>query len=87
MSHLTKKKRHRSRGCSDELSSNKDELMLGASSIIVKANRLGNAYKISVAKPQGKRPLERPGRRWEDIRLNLTEIGCGECGLDAYGSE
>jgi hypothetical protein len=25
-----------------------------------------NAYKILVGTPQGKRPLGRPGRRWED---------------------
>jgi hypothetical protein len=25
-----------------------------------------NGYKIFVGKPEGKRPLERPGRRWED---------------------
>jgi hypothetical protein len=24
--------------------------------------------------PEGKRPLERPRRRWEDIRMVLTEI-------------
>jgi len=35
-----------------------------------------NAYKIFVGKPEGKRPLGRPRRRWEDnIRLDLREIG------------
>jgi hypothetical protein len=35
-----------------------------------------NAYKIFVVKPEGKRPLGRPRRRWEDnIRLDLREIG------------
>jgi hypothetical protein len=35
-----------------------------------------NAYKILVGKPEGKRPLGRPGRRWEfDIRMDLREIG------------
>jgi hypothetical protein len=34
-----------------------------------------NAYKISVGKPQGRRPFERPGRRWEDdIKMDLKEI-------------
>jgi hypothetical protein len=31
-----------------------------------------------VVKPEGKRPLGRQKRRWEDgIRMDLTEIGCG----------
>jgi hypothetical protein len=33
-------------------------------------------YKVLVGKPEGKRPLGRPRRRWEDgIRMNLREIG------------
>jgi hypothetical protein len=35
-----------------------------------------NAYRILVGKPEGKRPLERPRRRWLDnIKMHLTEIG------------
>jgi hypothetical protein len=35
-------------------------------------------YKVSVGKPEGKRPLGRPRRRWEDgIRMDLREIGLG----------
>jgi hypothetical protein len=35
-------------------------------------------YKVLVAKPEGKRPLGRPRRRWEDrIRMDLREIGLG----------
>jgi hypothetical protein len=31
-----------------------------------------NAYRISVGKPEGKRPLETPRRRWVDnIKLDL----------------
>jgi hypothetical protein len=34
-----------------------------------------NAYNILVGKSEGKRPLGRPGRRWEDnIRMDLREI-------------
>jgi hypothetical protein len=34
--------------------------------------------KVSVGKPEGKRPLGRPRRRWEDrIRMDLREIGWG----------
>jgi hypothetical protein len=43
--------------------------------------RLGEerkVYKVLVGKPEGKRPLERPRRRWEDgIRMDLREIGLG----------
>jgi hypothetical protein len=35
-----------------------------------------NAYRISVGRPEGKRPLERSRRRWVgNIRMDLTEIG------------
>jgi hypothetical protein len=41
--------------------------------------RIRNAHKILVGKPQeGKRPVGRPRRRWEDnIILDLREIGWG----------
>jgi ribosome biogenesis protein Nip4 len=32
-----------------------------------------------VGKPEGKRPLEKPRRRWEDnIEMDLREMGCGD---------
>ena len=35
-----------------------------------------SAFKILTGKPKGKRPLERPRRRWEDnIRMELEDIG------------
>jgi hypothetical protein len=35
-------------------------------------------YKVLVGKPEGRRPLGRPRRRWEDgIRMDLREIGLG----------
>jgi hypothetical protein len=35
-----------------------------------------NTYKTLVRRPEGKRPLGRPGHRWEDyIRIELWEIG------------
>jgi hypothetical protein len=34
------------------------------------------AYKILVGKPEGRRPLGRPRRRWEDnIKMDLQEVG------------
>ena len=36
-----------------------------------------NAYRVLVGKPEGKRPLGRLRRRWEDnIRIDLREVGC-----------
>ena len=36
------------------------------------------AYRVLVGKPEGKRPLVRPRRRWVDnIRLDLQEARCG----------
>jgi len=35
-------------------------------------------YRVLVGKPEGKRPLGRPRRRWVDnIRMNLQEVECG----------
>jgi hypothetical protein len=35
-------------------------------------------YKVLVGKPEGKRPLGRPRRRWEDvIRMDRIDIGWG----------
>jgi len=35
-------------------------------------------YRVLVGKPEGKRQLGRPRRRWEDnINLKLQELGCG----------
>jgi hypothetical protein len=35
-----------------------------------------NAYRILVGKPEGRRPLGRPRRRWVDnIKMNFRQIG------------
>jgi hypothetical protein len=40
-----------------------------------------NAHRVSMGKLEGRRPLGRPRRRWEDnIKLDLREIGWG--GMD-----
>jgi hypothetical protein len=37
-------------------------------------------HRVLVGKPEGKRPLGRPRRRWEDnIKMDLREVG-GGCG-------
>ena len=37
-------------------------------------------YRVLVGKREGKRPLGRPRRRWENIKMDLQEVGCG--GMD-----
>jgi len=38
-------------------------------------------YRVLVGKPEGKRLLGGPRRRWEDnIKMDLQEVGCG--GMD-----
>jgi hypothetical protein len=38
-----------------------------------------NACRLLVGKPEGKRPLRRPRRRWVDnIRMDLGEVGLGD---------
>jgi len=35
-------------------------------------------YRVLVGKPEGRRPLGRPRRRWVgNIRVDLQEVGCG----------
>ena len=34
-------------------------------------------YRVLVGKPEGKRPLGRPRRRGDNIRMDLQEVGCG----------
>jgi hypothetical protein len=36
-------------------------------------------FRVLVVKPEGKRPLRRPRRRWVDnIKMDLQEVGCGD---------
>jgi len=38
-------------------------------------------YRVLVGKPEGKRPVVKPRRNWEDdIKMDLQEVGCG--GMD-----
>jgi len=44
----------------------------------------GREYRVLVGKPEGKRPLGRPRRRWKDnIKMDLREVGCR--GMDWIG--
>jgi hypothetical protein len=41
------------------------------------------AYRVLVGKPEGRKPLGIPRRRWEDnIKMGLREVGWGVHGLD-----
>jgi hypothetical protein len=38
-----------------------------------------NVYRLLVGKPEGKRPLGRPRRRWvNNIRMDIGEVGWGD---------
>ena len=63
---------------------------------VIKSRRMGWARHVArmgeergvcrvlVGKPEGKRPLGRPRRRWVDnIRMDLQEVGCGH--MDRIG--
>jgi len=50
--------------------------MRWAGHVAHKGGRRG-AYRVVVGKPEGKRPLERPGRGWKDnMKMDLQEVGC-----------
>ena len=36
-----------------------------------------DVYRVLVGKPEGRRPLGRPRRRWEDNMMDIREVGCG----------
>ena len=45
---------------------------------VVRVGEGRGVYRILVGKPEGKRPLGRPRRRWEDnIKMDLQEVECG----------
>jgi hypothetical protein len=45
------------------------------------------AYNILVGRREGRRPLGKPRRRWDDnIKMDFREIGFLGCGLDSFGS-
>jgi len=41
----------------------------------------GGIYRVLVGKPEGKKPLGKPRRRWEDnMKMGIHEVGCGDMG-------
>ena len=47
-------------------------------SCVARMGEWRGVYGVLVGKPEGKRPVGRPKRRWEDnIKMDLQEVGCG----------
>jgi len=45
---------------------------------VTRMGKRRGVYRVSVGKPEGMRPLDRPRRRWEDnSKMDLQEVGCG----------
>ena len=46
--------------------------------IIYRIGEERGVYRVLLGKPEGRRPLGRPRRRWvNNIRIDLQEVGCG----------
>jgi hypothetical protein len=46
---------------------------------VARMGKVRGAYNILVRKPEGRRPLGKPRRRWEDnIKMDFREIGFGD---------
>jgi hypothetical protein len=58
---------------------NESRRMRLAGHIACNGDRRG-VYGVLIGKPEGKRPPGRPRRRWENIKMDLQEVGCG--GMD-----
>jgi hypothetical protein len=59
------------------------------SSWVGRVARMGegrNVYRVLVGKPEGKSPLERSRRRWEDVKKWTLRILAVGCGVDSSGS-
>jgi hypothetical protein len=52
---------------------------MGRAGLVARMGEKRNAYILLVGKPEGRRPLGRPGRKWVDnIRMDLGEVGWGD---------
>ena len=54
---------------------------MGWAGHVARMGKRRGIYRVFVGKPEGRRPLGNPRRRWEDnIKMDLQEVGCG--GMD-----
>ena len=45
---------------------------------VARMGEIKGLYSVLLKKPERKRPLGRPMRRWEDnIKMEIQEVGCG----------
>ena len=45
---------------------------------VARMSEENEVFRVLVGKPEGRRPLGRPRRRWVDnIRMDLQDVGCG----------
>ena len=45
---------------------------------VARMGERGGVYRVLVGKPEGRRPVGRPRRRWDDnIKMDPQELGCG----------
>ena len=52
--------------------------VLSSTGHVARMDEERGVYRVLVGKPEGRRPLGRPRRRWVDnIRMDLQEVGCG----------
>ncbi|KAJ4443821.1 hypothetical protein ANN_05607 [Periplaneta americana] len=59
-----------------EKSSGQKKIRLRWAGHVARMGESRNAYRVLVGRPEGKRPLGRPRRRWEDnIKMDLREVG------------
>jgi len=52
---------------------------------VARMGEVRGVHTVLVGNPEGKRPLGRPRRRWEDNKMDLQDVG-GSWGLDGVGS-
>jgi len=51
---------------------------MGWTGHVVRMGEETGVYRVLVGKPEGRKPLGRPRRRWVDnIRMDLQRVGCG----------
>ena len=62
----------------DRISQGEVAELMGWAGHVARMGEQRGVYRVLEGKPEGRRPLWRPRRRWVDnIRTDLQEVGCG----------